>query len=291
MAFIKIVNAELGSDARYDVNAATPEERMQLDGEGRPLSDNLPDQWTWTDGLPGARGGGAPGGGGGGGGGSSNPYYQQYQASIQAAQAADMADTKSQLQQLLIQFGLVPEGFQDKMGALDETIRQLIAKNTESGISQYARLLEGKGDAQRETLGQLGSKGLLRSGARGKALRKGDLNFERTFADSIAAVMGNANSLQSGYAGREMGRQNSLAQYLAQIMGSMRSFGGGGGGLRPSQYTPEPPPVFQSAAGPSPYQPTSTGGAGGNQPGYYQGGALFATPEQNKDINPIFWFK
>lgn len=73
MAFVKIVNAEDGSDARYDVNAATPEERRQLDSEGRPLSNNLPGQWEWTPGLPGARGGNSPGGGGGGGGGGGIP--------------------------------------------------------------------------------------------------------------------------------------------------------------------------------------------------------------------------
>lgn len=245
MAFVKTVNAELGSDARYDVNAATPEERLQLDSEGRPLSANLPDQWTWTPGLPGARGGTGPGGGGGSSGGTgdltASPYYQQYQSQIQAAQAADLSSMKSQLQQLLIQFGLVPEGFQDKYGALDDTIRQLIQKNTDTGVSQYARLLESKADAQRNAIQNLAARGLSRSGAKGYALRRGGLDFNRAQSDALSQVLGSANSLQSGYASREMDRQNGLANLLAQLASSYRPVVSTG----PTPWVPKPPSVPQ----------------------------------------------
>lgn len=252
MAFVKIVNAEDGSDARYDVNAATPEERLQLDSEGRPLSDNLPDQWTWTPGLPGARGGTGPGGGGsvgGGGGGdlTASPYYQQYQSQIQAAQAADLSSMKSQLQQLLIQFGLVPEGFQDKYGALDDTIRQLIQKNTDTGVSQYARLLESKADAQRNAIQNLAARGLSRSGAKGYALRRGGLDFNRAQSDALSQVLGRANELQGGYASREMERQSGLAQLLAQLASTWSG----------SRYTPRPPQVSPPAP-PAAVAPPST---------------------------------
>jgi hypothetical protein len=250
MAFVKIVNAEGGSDARYDVNAATPEERRQLDGEGRPLSANLPDQWTWTPGLPGARGGTGPGGGGGisgGGGGdlTASPYYQQYQSQLQAAQAADLANTKSALQQLLIQFGLVPEGFQDKYGALDDTIRQLIQKNTDTGVSQYARLMESKTDARNAAIANLAKRGLTRSGAKGYALRRGSLDFNRALSDAMGQVLGNANQLQGGYAQRDLERQSGLASLLAQLAAAWRpayTSGRGGG------YVPQAPQVPQATA-------------------------------------------
>jgi hypothetical protein len=266
MAFVKIVNYEGGSDARYDVNAATPEERLQLDAEGRPLSSNLPDQWTWTPGLPGARGGSGPGDmGGGGGDGSSvfgNPYFGQQESIFKAQDAADLSDTKSVIQQLLIQFGLVPGNFQDKYGALDDTIRKLIEQNTTSGISQYARMLEGKGDVLRETIGGLGSKGLLRSGAKGHKLRRNQLDFDRSFSDALQAVLSNANSIQSGYANRAFGRQMSLSQMLASIMSQYRPMSSGGGYSPPPQQSTysAPAPAWQDLSPGAPGTPTIGGG-------------------------------
>jgi hypothetical protein len=159
----KVVNYEDGSDARYDTSQMTPTGDGRLtdgtyyyDSEGRPL-DAIPGGNEWTAGLPGARGGGsAPGGAGGGSALFGNPYYGQYQSAVQAEGAADLADTKAAIQQLLVQFGYIPGDYQDKLGSLDDTIRQLIAKNTESGISQYARMLEAKGDSLRETTSRLG---------------------------------------------------------------------------------------------------------------------------------------
>lgn len=291
MAFIKIVNAEDGSDARYDVNAATPDERRQLDSEGRPLSADLPDQWVWTPGLPGARGGtgpGSPGGGGGGGGGgdlTASPYYQQYKSQIDAANAADLANTRSQLQQLLIQFGLVPEGFQDKYGALDDTIRALIKKNTDTGISAYARLLESKEDARRAALQNLASRGLSRSGAKGYALRRGTLDFDRAFSDSLNQILGNANSLQSGYAGRQMERQNGLAGLLAQLAASF-NFGGGGRFTSPSlapiaRIAPPSIPASYSAPG---YAHAGIGTPAPGGGGAIQTGGGYYTNPQTGDL-------
>lgn len=77
MAIVKIVNWEGGSNARYDLNQMTPEERTHFDSEGRPLYAGAPGDGPgqWTPGLPGARGGSGPndGGGDGGGGGGGLP--------------------------------------------------------------------------------------------------------------------------------------------------------------------------------------------------------------------------
>lgn len=267
MALVKIVNYEGGSDARYDVNAATPEERRLLDSEGRPLANNLPDQWTWTPGLPGARGGSGPGDLGGGGDSSSvfgNPYFQQFQAANQAQQTADLSDTKSQIQQILIQLGLIPGNYVDKLGALDDTIRQLIEQNTQSGISQYARMLEAKSDVQRETVGNLAARGLSRSGAKGHRLRRNQLNFDRNFSDALTAVLSNIGQLQSGYANREFGRQMNLSQFLASLMSSWR----------PSTSSFSVPQVQQQAqpaySAPSLPGPTGTTQIGGTTYNYYR---------------------
>jgi hypothetical protein len=286
----KVVNYEDGSDARYDTSQMTPTGDGRLtdgtyyyDSEGRPL-DAIPGGNEWTAGLPGARGGGsAPGGAGGGSALFGNPYYGQYQSAVQAEGAADLADTKAAIQQLLVQFGYIPGDYQDKLGSLDDTIRQLIAKNTESGISQYARMLEAKGDSLRETTSRHGASGLLRSGAKGHRLRRNQLDFDRNLSDQISALLANLNSAQGGYASRDRGRQMSLAQMLANISSTWRPTSSSGWTSTPRQYAPPPMPVFQSQAGPSPYQPV--------QNGTYTGGALYATPTENKNINPIFWFK
>jgi hypothetical protein len=75
MAIVKIVNWEGGSNARYDVNQMTPDERAMFDSEGRPLFSGAPGDGPdqWTPGLPGARGGSGPGDAGGGGGGGGFP--------------------------------------------------------------------------------------------------------------------------------------------------------------------------------------------------------------------------
>lgn len=276
----KTVNWEGGSSARFDTSVMWRNARgvltdgtYEYDDEGRPLSGGVPGDGPdqWTPGLPGARGGSGPGdmGGGGGGGGSdltASPYYQQYQAQIQAAQAADLSNTKSALQQLLIQFGLVPEGFQDKYGALDDTIRQLIQKNTDTGVSQYARLLESKADAQRAAINNLASRGLSRSGAKGYALRRGGLDFNRAQSDALSQVLGQANSLQSGYASREMDRQNGLANLLAQLASSFRPIVSSRGG----GFVPSPPSVPQTQAAPIYVDP----GSDANPWNVYTGNAI-----------------
>ncbi len=283
MAYAPVVQyATPRGDARYDVRGLQQTgPRTWTDGTytytgddpSSALANNRPNP---TSGLV--------GGGGGGGGGSdifSSPYYQQYQASLQAAQAADLADTKSQIQNLLVQFGLVPGSFQDKYGAVNDTIRNLIKQNTESGISQYARMLEGKQDAQRGTVSGLASRGLLRSGAKGYQLRRNTLNFDRTLSDAMNAVLGNVNQFQSGYANREYQRQQSLAQFLQQLAQSYRP------PSPSSSYTPAPPPAPQS---PQP-QFNAPGfqtqyGVGQTQPSGYQipTGGGFYTNQQTGDL-------
>lgn len=229
MALIKTQNAEGGSDARYDVSQMTPEERLNFDSEGRPLGSDNPDQWVWTPGLPGARGGndnshmGQPGGGSGGTvGGSANPYFQQTQSILNAQGSADAADTRAAIQQALVSFGLVPEGFQDKMGALDDLTRDLIAKNTKSGISTHARLLEGRADHIRDLVNRLTSKGLRRSGARGYGLRRGQLDFDRIFQDALAQLQGHTGGLYKNYANNEYNRQLQLANALSNAFVNFR---------------------------------------------------------------------
>jgi hypothetical protein len=264
MAFIKIQNAEDGSDARYDVNAATPEERAQLDSEGRPLGADLPGQWEWTPGIIGARGGGDPNAGGGGGAGGfaggaiNSPFYQQALAATQAAAAADAASRKAAIQQMLIQFGEVPTGFTDPYGDVDQTTRDLATKNTSSGISVAARLKQALADAQTQSSRRLAAKGLRRSGARGFNMRKNQLGFDQNYSDAVSKLLSGSQDVYKGFGQGEYNRSMGLASALQSAINSMSSFyrpssapsysapsGGGGGGSyeAPSApaYTPTSP--------------------------------------------------
>lgn len=167
----------------------------------------------------------------------ASPVYQQALAASRAAGTADLAGTRSGIQQLLIDFGLVPQGFQDKLGVLDDTIRSLINKNTESGISQWARLLDVAKDEQRQTVQNTTAAGQRRSGAYGWRLRRGKLADERRRADSLSGLLGTLNSSVSGLASRDYGRQMNLASVLAGLASSWNPVGGSGGGSLGSGYS------------------------------------------------------
>lgn len=234
----KTVNWEGGSDARYNTGQMWQQSPgvltdgvYQYDTEGRPLSA-IPNEQEWTPGLPGARGGTGPGGGGGGGGSAdglaglaiNSPWYQQALAASQAAEAADAASRKAAIQQMLVQFGLVPGGFQDPYGDVDQTTRDLAAANTASGISASARLLQALKDAQKSSVSQLTARGLRRSGARGYEMRRNQLGYDQSYSDAVQKLLGSAQSLYSGFAQNQYNRQMSLANALASAVSNMSSF-------------------------------------------------------------------
>ena len=285
MAIIKTVNAEGGSDARYDVSRMTPEERTQFDSEGRPLGSNNPGQWEWTEGLPGARGRDAnkygPGAGGGGGGGGMSPdaYFQQVKAMLQAQAQAEAASTKGMLQKLLIGFGMVPEGFEDKLGVLDDLTKELIHKNTSSGISQYARLLEAKGDNTKALIGRLSNTGLRRSGAKGAKLRKGQLDYDRLLSDSLQEVLSQVSGAYGNMATNEQQRQMQL---LSALQNSQGNYWSGSGSSQQAPYTP---PAYSN-----PVVNAGTWAEGIDTGGYVPGSGVitdFGNPTQTWNIGGV----
>lgn len=148
---------------------------------------------------------------------TSNPYYQQMLASINASGAADAADTRAAVQQALIGFGFVPGGFKDRMGALDAATRALIEKNTQTGISGYARLLESRSEGIKDLVNSLQARGLRRSGAKGYGLKRNQLAFDRNFADATSNLLGGIGNRYSQYAQNESARQNQLAQMMMWV--------------------------------------------------------------------------
>lgn len=241
MALAPVVfNAYAGRDARYDVSGLQrlPDGsftdgvyRYDSNGLGinRPnpsYDPNLPNANNmngWTPGMA------APASGGGGASGLagaaiSSPWYQQAQAATQAAAAADAANRKAAIQQMLIQFGLVPEGFSDPYGDVDQTTRDLAAANTQSGISAAARLKQALADAQRDSSRRLTAKGLRRSGARGYQMRRNQLGYDQNYSDAVAKLLGLAQGVYSGFAQNEYTRSMNLASALANALNNMGSF-------------------------------------------------------------------
>lgn len=205
-------------------------------GKGAPVTGGLPGTspvtQTNNSGSP------APGGGV-----NVNPWYAQLESMYRAQGASEAANLRSSIQQMLIGYGLVPEGFQDKFGALDEVTRALIKKNTDTGISTLARLKEGQREGVKGLVNRLASRGLGRSGAKGYGLRKNQLGFDRNLADSLSQLMGQVGSMYGGYANNEYARQAALMNaYMQYYTGAGESRGGDsvsgvGSGTAPGQQT------------------------------------------------------
>ncbi len=196
---------------------------------------------------------------------TSNPFYQQMVSRVNASGAAQAASTRAAIQQALIAFGLVPEGFNDTMGALDDTTKALIEKNTSTGISGYARLLEAKKEGIKDLVNRTTARGLRRSGARGAGLRKNQLGADRQLADSLAALQSQIGGYYGQYAQSEADRQNQLASTLASIYSY---YYGSGGGYQP-------------------YAPPSSGGGGSS--GYGGGGYNWWSPPGDEEDSSGYW--
>ena len=158
----------------------------------------------------------------------SNPYYRQVAANVAAQGAAEAGSTRDAIRQSLIQYGLVPRNFQDRLGALDDTTRSLIGRATESGVSTHARLIEQRQQAIRDLVTRLTARGLRRSGAKGYGLRKKQLDYDRQQADALGQLLGGINTQYLNYGMGEFGRQSQLANAMGQVFQNF--YGGGGGG-------------------------------------------------------------
>lgn len=197
---------------------------------GLPPANQSESYNIWA--MPSGGGGGAGTSPTGGGGGAltGSPYYQQVLAATNSAAAADAAARRAAIQQALISFGLVPEGFQDKYGDIDPLTRELAEKNTSSGLSTRARLLEARSEAIRQFSRGLSARGLRRSGAKGYGLRKRQLDFDRSYSDSLGKLLGYTGGLYNQFASNEYQRQMGLASALAYASQSLGDYGSGGGG-------------------------------------------------------------
>lgn len=172
----------------------------------------------------------------------NNPYYDQLASMYRAQGAAEAAGMRDSIRQMLIGMGLVPEGFSDKFGALDDATRALINKNTATGISTYARLNEQKSMGLKDLINRLNSRGLRRSGARGYGLRKNQLAYDRNLSDVLSQLMQQVGGMYSNYSANEYARQAALIQaamnYWTGSSGSTQNPNGGSQNTSSSSSSP-----------------------------------------------------
>lgn len=148
---------------------------------------------------------------------AAHPRYQQILAGINAAGASDLANSRAAIQQALIAFGMIPEGFNDTLGALDDNIRNLIGKNSAAGLSTVAQLQDARKDAIKQLVNNLSARGLRRSGAKGAGLRRRQSDYNKAFAGALGKLMGMANSVYGQYAQNQFSRNQQLQDAWWQI--------------------------------------------------------------------------
>lgn len=207
----------------------------------------LPEGWSGGSNIDPFEFGMSPGsgGGGGGGGGSMDPWYNQFASLVKAQGAADLTNTRAAIQKALIGFGYLPGNYDDKLNAVDDVTKDLVKKNTESGISYYARMMDQKRDSLQNLIRRMSSSGLRRSGAKGAKMRKHQLDFDRQWQDSLSEILGQLGSAYNQYATNEGNRQMQLLQAMqnSQYYGSPNY--NNSGNAQPNSYSAPFTPAWQ----------------------------------------------
>lgn len=249
--------------ASYDPNTgltpAQQDEQRRLYGGGYPKPPSSGVWYPWgypgngTTPPPGAGGSSGYGGSGptspwinGGGGGSGysmpsfgdlvngDPWFGQYKADLMAQSVADKASRDAAIQQRLIRWGEVPEGFgipglnnKDLVGILTPEVRTLADQNTSSGMSVKARLAQMNDDNLRNIKNVLAARGGLQSGETGYQLGRADQDYNRGVYDQKNALLDALSGIQGSYAAAEQARQQALFQ--AQLEAMQRAYQQWGG--------------------------------------------------------------
>ncbi len=200
-----------------------------------------------------------------------DPRYQALQSGINAQNASALSQTQGGIRDLLISFGMIPEGYNDTLGAVDPTTRALAQQNTDSGISGYARGLEQKKDALKSLIARLSATGMRRSGTKGAKMRRQQLDFDRWLDDQVRALLGKAGEATNSYNNLVGANAASLASWIANNPDALVQPGTPAGSPTFTAYSPRDFGVFPTFGGGT-VQPTAPssptfGGTGGGAVG------------------------
>ncbi len=179
--------------------------------------------------------------------------YAQAMQNYQAQLDADKANLSSVLNQLLINYGFVPDlgsiasklgisgdNLGALLGALDPHTAALAQENTKAGTSILGRLGNANSVANASITGALAGRGLLDSGDAGFRLGQQNLRYSQGMYDAFQSLMKSIGGGEQSYAtdvNKIMGQETSAAdqayqRQLQQIInaGGAASPGGGSTG-------------------------------------------------------------
>jgi hypothetical protein len=207
---------------------------------------------------------------------TSDPAYLSASAAAQAAQAQAAARRKQSLQQAIIQYGGLPQGFADQYGDVDQTTLDQAGQNQYSTLAQLARNYSQNEEQFKRGLA-----------ARG-ALQSGDLNYGED-------QLNNAYGQQRYDAADAFGSQanQSLNDYMSVLSGNAQNLSGAIQGAESNVYSnPAYQPVEASSAN---YDASNSAAYGqpiyvdssGNL--YDMNGNPFAPPAQSAESSAYSW--
>jgi hypothetical protein len=207
----------------------------------------------------------------------NDPGYLAAQAAARQAQAQAAAQRKQSLQQALIQYGGLPDGFNDQYGDFDQATLDAAKQNQYSTLATLARNYAQSGEQFKRSLA-----------ARG-ALQSGDLNYGQDQLDQ-------AYGQQRYDAANAFGSQanQALAQYMGVLQGNAQSLAGA---IQGAESNVSSNPAYQPVAPTTANYDASSSAAYG-QPIYSDGngnlfdmnGNPFAPPAQSgQESSPYSW--
>lgn len=163
---------------------------------------------------------------------------QQYLA---AQQAAEQAQLMQAIQNAIVRFGEIPEGYTHQ--ALTPEVQALAQQNTDAGLSLVARLNQQNQLGQRGILNDLAARGALQSGETGYQLGQLGLGYRQQQYDARQELLDYLNGVQSAFAQNQLGREYQLGQGILESQQAQAS--------QPWNWTPVPTSSPSAAAQPA----------------------------------------
>lgn len=167
----------------------------------------------------------------------SDPLYLQGQADFRASQQASDAARREAIRRYYIEGGFDLQNFNDPYGDINQETKLLGKKNTEAGLSTYARIQKAYVDAIRKMKQNLAARGMLQSGELGFGVQQNELTDRQNLADATSKLMDSFAAARNQYISQQMAAQQNLQGILAQIYQQNRQqqpYYSGGGSSGPS---------------------------------------------------------
>lgn len=137
----------------------------------------------------------------------ADPAYVQGTQDLRAQGDAYGAQSADAVRRAIIEYGMVPEGYQDPYGWVNDETRQLAAKNTAAGLSRFAQLQRAYQTAVKQGRRALAARGMLQSGALTQTLGEADLNNRLNQYNALQGLLDTSNAQRFGYAQNMLGLQ------------------------------------------------------------------------------------